>query len=51
MASSIRFRADQPVVLVVGKGAENAAVRLAPNRTVALDASARWVALRQLTPN
>ena len=39
LASSIRFRADQLVVLVVGRGAQNAAARLASNRTVALEAS------------
>lgn len=39
LASAIRFRADELVVLVVGKGAADAAARLTPNRTVSLEAS------------
>lgn len=39
LASSIRFRADQLAVLVVGRDAQDAAARLASNRTVALEAS------------
>jgi HEAT repeats/SIR2-like domain len=39
LASAIRFRADDLMVTVIGKGAADAATRLAPNRTVALEAS------------
>lgn len=39
IASAIRFRADELVVIVIGKGAADAAARLAPNRTVVLEAS------------
>ncbi len=39
LASAIRFRADKLVVIVIGKGAADAAARLAPNRTVDLEAS------------
>lgn len=39
LASSIRFRAGELVVLVIGKGAADAAARLASNRTVTVEAS------------
>lgn len=39
LASSIRFRAGELVVLIIGRGAADAAARLTPNRTVALEAS------------
>ena len=39
LASAIRFRADELVVIVIGKGAADADARFAPNRTVALEAS------------
>lgn len=39
LASAIRFRADELVVIVIGKGAADAAARLGPNRTVAVEAS------------
>lgn len=39
LASAVRFRADELVVIVIGKGAADTAARLASNRTVALETS------------